>query len=428
MAGMDSATLFMLAGVAIVIGYLANLLFRRYKAPDILMIMLFGWVVGPSVLGIISVDMSEVVGGVLPYVSSLALAFIMFDGGRELRLLEIGRVGRMAMLLSLVGFSLVVISLSLFFLMMLHLPLLMAIMAGVVFGSTSAPTVIPLIMSMGCSSRLKVLLTLESAMTDVLVVGIGTAFVMYLVSPASGAMGSLMMLLTSVLIATVSGVLAGVIWMYLTPTLKKYRYFYILTLAAILLLFSFCEVFAPAGGGVIAVLVFGLVLGNADHFPHLPYLRDKDVSLGGNFQVLNEETAFFIKVFFFTFLGIYVSTLNIGLGLLFYGLVVFIILLVIRQVLVHILRQGAEWKRSELLGLRTMFPRGLCTVVTAILPFTFGVAEGITEDTLLGIVALVIIGTTILTSTGAWLMERQLKNECGPVEGTPEEMQIGLEL
>jgi hypothetical protein len=62
-----------------------------------------------------------------------------------------------------------------------------------------------------------------------------------------------------------------------------------------------------------------------------------------------------------------------------------------------------------------MFPKGLCTVVVALLPFTKEVSQGITEQTLLGIVALVVIGTTMMTSIGAWAVERQLlkENETG---------------
>lgn len=411
MAGFDTATIFMIAGVAIIVGYGANVLFRRFKAPDILFIMLFGWLVGPSAFGFVNSETNALINTLIPFVSSLALAFIMFNGGLELDLPEIGKAGRTAAALSIMCFILIVSSLTLFFLYVLDLPLLMAILAGVVFGSTSAPTVIPLIMNLSCSTRVKTVLTLESAITDVLVVALGTALVIVLGSPGSGANGAVSTLIMSMVLATVLGIGMGIIWLYSTSILRKYRYYYILTLAVILLIYSTCQIIAPAGGGVIAVLVFGLLLSNAHNIPKLPHLDLSTVGIDGNFKILNEETSFFIKVFFFTFLGLYVSTLTITPQLLIYGGIVILAIFLGRQLVVSILSRAGGWERSELLAMRLMFPKGLCTVVVALLPFTSKVAVGITQQTLLGIVALAVIGTTTLTSVGAWAVERRLLKE-----------------
>jgi potassium/hydrogen antiporter len=428
MAELDSATIFMIAGIAIIIGYLANILFRRFKAPDILFIMAFGWLVGPSAFGFISSETSEMVNTLIPFVSSLALAFIMFNGGLELDIPEVGKAGRLASILSMSCLLLIILILTMFFLFVLDLPLAMALLAGIVFGSTSAPTVIPLIMRMNCSTRIKTILTLESAITEVSVIGLGTVIVI-LLSSASGLGGAIITLVSSILIAAILGVGTGMIWLYSTTILRKFRYYYILTLAVILLIFSICEMIAPAGGGVIAVLAFGLLLSNAHNLPALPHLDLNRVGIDESFQLLNEEFSFFIKVFFFTFLGLYVSTLTFTTELLIYGGVVILALFLIRQLVVTFLEHIIQWKRSELMAMRLMFPKGLCTVIVALLPFTYGVADGITKDTLLGIVALVIIGTTMLTSIGAWVVERQLIKEGmirDKVEPTLEER--GLEL
>ncbi len=415
MAMFDSATIFMIAGVAIVVGYGANILFRKFKAPDILFIMLFGWLVGPAAFGFITNQTSDIVTEMIPFVSSLALAFIMFNGGLELDIPEIGKAGKLAAILSMLGLVLIVAVLTVFFLFVLHLPLLMAILAGIVFGSTSAPTVIPLIMNMTCSTRVKTILTLESAITDVTVVGLGTALVIVLGSPGSGPLNAFATLTTSLALAALLGSAMGIIWLYSTSILRRYRFYYILTLAVILMIYSACEIIAPAGGGVIAVLVFGLILSNAHNIPALPHLDLDKVGIDDKFKILNEETSFFVKVFFFTFLGLYVSTLTFSLDLLFQGGIVILALFLVRQLVVELLRRVDHWKRSDILALRLMFPKGLCTVVVALLPFTKGVSQGITEQTLLGIVALVVIGTTMMTSIGAWAVERQLlkENETG---------------
>lgn len=410
MAGLEAAEILIIGGLAIVTGYFANLLFRRYKAPDILILMLLGWAIGFWALESLDVDVGGLVNGLIPFVSQLALAVIMFNGGLEISLLDVKKVGKDATLLTLTMFSLVVIGLTGFFLL-IGVPVPMAILCGVVFGSTSAPTVIPLISSLGCSTRIKTVLILESAISDVLVVGIGTALVIYMAAPGTDPIESVMGLVSSIVIALLIGLALGILWINFAPKLRMYRYFYILTLAMILLVFGACEYIAPSGGSVIAALVFGLVLGNAHHMPHFLHISNGGDVLGEDFHVLNEEMAFFIKVFFFTFLGMYVATLHFGRELLIYGLAVFLLLLAFRQVSVTLISKRDKWARSEILAIRTMFPRGLCTIVVALLPFSYGVADGITKDMMVGIVAMVVIATTIMTSIGAFLVERRLPEE-----------------
>lgn len=410
MAEIEIAGIFIMGGMAIVTGYFANMLFRRFKAPDILILMLLGWVLGTWALGSVGEDVNELVNRLIPFVSMLALAIIMFNGGLEISLLDIGAVGRVATIFALSMFTLVVLGLTFFF-YLIGVPMPMALLCGVVFGSTSAPTVIPLISCLGCSTRIKTLLILESAISDVLVVGVGTAIVIFMANPGTDPVNSVVALLISIGIGLMIGLLLGIVWIHFAPKLREYRYFYILTLAMILLVFGACEFIAPSGGSVVAALAFGLLLGNSHHMPRWICPNAEEELLGDEFHVLNEEMSFFIKVFFFTFLGMYVSTLHIGWELLVFSTSVFLFILLFRQVTTALMERRGKWARSEMIAMRTMYPRGLCTVVVGLLPFTSGVAEGIMQDTLLGIIAIVVIATTVLTSIGAYLVEKQLSRE-----------------
>ena len=48
---MDADTLFLAAGVVIFMGFISNYLFRRFKAPDVLILMVLGIVLGPGGIG-----------------------------------------------------------------------------------------------------------------------------------------------------------------------------------------------------------------------------------------------------------------------------------------------------------------------------------------------------------------------------------------
>jgi len=413
MVSLSPATVWIIAGLAVVVGYVANLLFKRYKIPDILVILLFGWLVGPSAFGIIGVNLRGLIESLIPFVSSLTLAIIMFNGGLELDLKEIKKVVKTTVFLSVFGMFLVVVTITMFFLIVLNADLITSIFSGVVFGSTSAAVVLPLISRMKCSSRIKTIITLETAITDVLVVGLGSCIVV-LMAQSQGPGQSLITLMTSIIIAIVLGTISGLAWLYATPFLSRFRYFYILTMAAVLLLFSACIILAPDGGNVIGVLIFGLILSNSHNLPPLPGRKNNDIHLGEEFKLLNDEMSFFIKVFFFTYLGVFVSTLNLA-PLLIYGLAIVLILFGIRQIMIHLVRKRAALDDVDVLVMRTMFPRGLCTVITALLPFTSGVTIIFDQNATLGTVTLVIIITTILASVGAALVEFKLKKDGGNV-------------
>ncbi|MCX6650191.1 MAG: cation:proton antiporter [Methanomassiliicoccales archaeon] len=408
MVVLGTSSLFIVAGLAIVIGFVANYLFRRFKAPDVLIIMLFGYLIGPTAFGLIEADVTDLVESLVPYVSALALAFIMFNGGLELDLHEVRHSARTTLLLAAGGFGMVLISISLMLYFLLDIPLQYAILGGVVFCSTSAPTVIPMIVNMECSRRIKTVLTLESAITDTLVVGIGTALVVYFSQDSASLAGTTIGLISSLAVAFLVGLLASLIWARLLPFLQGFKYYYLLTLGVLLLLYALCEIITPYGGGVIVVLVFGLMLNNA-HYVHGLLPRSlRQPLLNNEFKVINEEAAFFIKVFFFTFLGLYVSTIDFQVTYLVLGLMVFIALLLIRVAMTRLVSKNAKMDNAERTMLYTMFPRGLCTVVTALLPLSYGLDIGEAQQALIGIVSTVVVLTTLLASFGAYMAERKL--------------------
>ena len=408
MVDFDTSTLFIVAGLAIMIGFVANYLFHRFKAPDVLIIMLFGFLVGPSAFGVIGAEVTDMVKGLVPYVSALALAFIMFNGGLELDLHEVRYSARTTLMLAVGGIELVIILVSTILFFSLGIPLHYAVLGGVAFGSTSAPTVIPMIANLGCSRRIKTVLTLESAITDTLVIGIGTTLVVYFSQEGASLTDTTFGFLLSLGVSFIIGMLSSLAWARLLPFLQGFKYYYLLTLGVLLLLYALCEIIAPYGGGVIVVLVFGLMLNNAHHISGLLPRSFKQPLLSDEFKVLNEEAAFFIKVFFFTFLGLYISTIDFQVIYLIIGVIVFIAIFLIRLAMTHLVSERAKMDDTERMMLHTMFPRGLCTVVTALLPLSYGLDIGDAQQALVGIVATVVVLTTLLASFGAYITERRI--------------------
>ncbi len=81
---MDADTLFLAAGAVIFMGFISNYLFRRFKAPDVLILMVLGIALGPGGLGLINAEAASGIESLTPYVAAAALAIIMFQAGMDL--------------------------------------------------------------------------------------------------------------------------------------------------------------------------------------------------------------------------------------------------------------------------------------------------------------------------------------------------------
>jgi len=73
---------FTLTGVIITLGFVGNYLFKRTGIPDNLILILFGFLLGPVFKAIDPSSLAIIV----PYLSTLSLLIILFDGGMSLKL------------------------------------------------------------------------------------------------------------------------------------------------------------------------------------------------------------------------------------------------------------------------------------------------------------------------------------------------------
>ena len=100
---MNPVDLFLLVIAAIfVIGVIGELIFEKTDVPDVVWLILVGILIGP-VLGWVSRDgLVEIA----PYFGALTLVIVLFDGGTELRLRDLGRAAPKASFLAVISFVL----------------------------------------------------------------------------------------------------------------------------------------------------------------------------------------------------------------------------------------------------------------------------------------------------------------------------------
>jgi cell volume regulation protein A len=160
----DLTLTFILAAVMLLIGVLADLLFRKTGFPDILFLLILGIILGP-ILGLIS---KNDLAPITPYLIELSLIMILFYGGMDMNLTKVVRQSGRATVLAVLYFVFVTVVISTIAKLIFNIAWIPALMFGPMVAGTSSIVIIPLAKKMKMSEETALTLSLESTITDVL--------------------------------------------------------------------------------------------------------------------------------------------------------------------------------------------------------------------------------------------------------------------
>ncbi len=348
---MDMARIFGLPAALLIIAVGANRLSRWTRVPDIIVLLLIGVGLGPVLKW---VDPSHF-EHVIRILGMLALVLILFEGGLELRLKDAIRYSPGGLLLAVVSYALTLGLVAVVVRLTLHLSWLDASLIGAVLGSTSAAVVLPAIEQISAPEPVKVTLTLESSLGEIIaVLTVGT--LMGLDSNTPLVEGLITGFGHHVMIDVALGIAAGVAWSRIWPLFAGQHFSNALNLGMVLGVFAFGR-FA-GGSGLLAELVFGLTLANMPRTPRM-------TRQGARMLAFHSELTFLVRSFFFVLLGIMAQVVAKAYVLPIIGIL--IALMVGRWVAVYATRWSIrDVSKQETSLLFLMFPRGLITAVLAL--------------------------------------------------------------
>lgn len=188
------------------------------------------------------------------------------------------------------------------------------------------------------------------------------------------------------------GAVAGIIWLWLLTLLKGEAYDDILTLATVFVLYFTVE--SINGSGVIFALVFGLMLGNSVRVARVFRIK-RTTEATEIMKKFHSQTSFFIKTFFFIYLGL-IITFNEP-GLIIHCVVLSILLLFSRYLAVLLSSLGSRTLLADRHLLTTMLPRGLSAAVLAQIVVTSGIPNvSVYPD----IIIVIILITVTISAIG----------------------------
>ena len=384
------------ASLIVVIGFLGRYLFDRTGLPDMLFLIALGVIFGP----ILRFFDPTTIAGLAPYIATLALVFILFDGGMRMNIYRIFSETPRAELLAFISFVLSVTVIALFMRYLIGIPLLYGVLFGSICGGGSSIAVVSLTKRVKMSEKFVDTMIVESAITDILCIVASLSVIGILLA------GSVDYLIVSKEIASqfstgaVVGVLFGVLWLSILKRVARERYAYMLTLATLLVAYSVSEYLG--GCGALSSLLFGVILGNEKKiFKILKRERTRDTLIDEGMKRFESEIAFLIGSFFFVYLGL-VSTVA-DINLIFLGLILSFLLLCARWAAVTLATARSPlWDKREIMS--TMLTRGLAAAVLSTLPMQYGLLYA---DLYINLELIIIITTAAICTIGGLVLSHR---------------------
>jgi cell volume regulation protein A len=313
----------------------------------------------------------------------------MFDGGLNLDLKQIIRTAHFSFTLAILGFILSVVIATISVHYILDWSWLESILLGSIVGGSSSAIVFGLVRNIRISEETKNMLSFESALTDIL----STIIAFILFGAILAGQFDLQVLQEtlgrSIVVGLILGFGVGIPWMYISTKLGNVQHAYMLTLGILFVLFFLANSLGESGA--LTALVFGLMLGNKNHFSRILKFKLPRIEVD---DPTHDQLTFLVRVFFFVFVGLMASIgqfeyviLGIGITIIIYfGRIV--------------VAKTTLTKRFSLLDRKvtySMIPRGLAAAVLATFPITLGLpnAEAYPQ-----IVFVIILSSVIITTIG----------------------------
>ncbi len=397
---------FFLIGFVILIGFTGHLLFKKTRIPESLFLITFGLLIGPISGYFCSTPLvpTEPFKNITGLVTTIALIIILLDSGFDFDIFDIARTFSKATFFTVITFILTTTSVSLFMIFVVGWPVLMALLLGVVSSGTTTVTVSHLIKGLEMKQDVKQLLVLESIINDVTIVTGGVIITRFIIAEETlGTVYSLQeissLIFGSVLIAVGGGAIFFLFWFRTLSMTKGSSLMFAYTLGLLFVMYDAIEFLD--GSGPIAVLIFSLLVGNSAKLVKRLGSSDDTLKLSRSAvksikQVLG-DVSFFVKAFFFVFLGILFDFSMMTKDILWVLAGILVSIVIGRYISSKVLafRYSEFAPYSKIISI--MLPRGFTATVVAFLPAEQGVdVPGFTE-----LILLMVFVTTVIAIIGA---------------------------
>jgi len=406
---MDLVTSFIIASGIILLGFIANAIFRRTYIPDTLSLIFLGVLLGPGLTYIagISIFPREQLLGSLEYIAQLTLALVMFDAGMSLDIYKIVKESPRGVTFSIVNFIVSTVLITMMAKYFLNLRWSYCFFLGAVLATAGSAVVVPLVMKLHFSEDVKHILIIEAALSDVYTLIFATTLLAYMRGTTTELQMAIKQLVSSVSVGLLVGALIGLFWIYTIEQLSREEHSYVATLGALLVAYTVTTWLE--GSGAMAALAFGLIIGNHRFITLILGLETGPLAmteLTVTTRSIHGEITFIVRSFFFVVMGL-LYTWPIGnMITLFLGVLASLLLLSARAI--SMFTVASKSPLAEIWTASSIYGRGLVPALFAQFLITYNLYMG---EMLYDIILNTIIITNILMTLGVYLFGRRMHAE-----------------
>jgi cell volume regulation protein A len=391
-------------GLIILVGFVGSLIFQYTKIPESLFMLLIGLAVGP-IFGL--VDQAELVR-YMPIIVTITMILVLLDTGLSLNVFDTLRALRKATL-----FTLLVLFFTILFvsglMVLIGWNIFHALLIGVISSGTTTISSAYLLPRLSVTVEVKQILFIESLINDLTIV----ASVVMIVQAIQIKSFDLSQIALTFIAPAAAAFLMGSIFTFMWVNIlwrvyKDEELSYVFTLGLLFVLYSIVELIG--GNGAMAVLVLSIFLGNLPYFLRT-LLKDDSTreEIWKRFNQISKHIrntqvnfSFFIKNFFFVYLGIIFDLRSTNVAIIGICLSILILVMVSRYVSIRILAFFDKNLRPYATIVSLMVARGFTATFAALLPST----KGIVIPQLNEIILMMVILSTFTTVFGTIAHEK----------------------
>ncbi len=363
----EADKLLMLISSTLLLSYVSGLFYKKTKIPDIIWALGFGIILGP-LLGYFKKDLFI---SISPLMSTVALNVILFDAGINVNisLLLKGVLKSTVLSLTMLLTVMTVVGITLSVALPSQFTLLQGMLLGAMIGGTSTIAVFGILGGLEQViphiESTRVILMFESVISDPLCIIASITLIKMIMMPDFSIVSTVASIAEIFVVATFFGVSVGLLWSRALHAINGKSFTYILTLAILFPTYIIAEKTVGEGAGAIAALLFGLTIANHSWVLNQLHLSrhleiDKE-----RLRTFHEEISFFMKSFFFVYIGLIIS---LSVNYLAIGLGIFALIQFLRYGMVSAVGRVMHFSIQEKVLTRIIFPMGLPAFVMSQLP------------------------------------------------------------
>ncbi len=420
---MGLENLIIVVSLTILLSFASALIYRFTRIPDVVWLMGFGALMGS---GIHYID-KNLFTELAPLMSILALSIILFDAGINLDIVTLlDNMGK-SLVLSVFSIliSIVLVGSTIHMLLPGEFTLAQGMLLGSMVGGTSTVAVFGVLGVLGESipdmGSTRIMLTMESILSDPICIISSITIIQMIVRPDIGIREGVGDIVSTFVLSSILGVGIGLFWSNVLHRLRTHPYTYMVTLSVLLPTYILSEAIVGDGSGAITALAFGLSITNYSYITRLLNRPGKVLINSRRLRDVHEEIVFFIKSFFFVYIG---AIVTISWRYLFLGFSVVILQMAMRYILVKALSGPLRLNVVESSVSRFLYVSGLPAFVMSQLPQIYD-PTGIyfpNPEVYPNICMPIVLGTILYGALlGPPLIKHEIKSGTRSTKKSPEE-------